>query len=239
MVTTAVGLVKGALEAAAATPSVQRLVLTSSSAAAGYGEPSTVFDLSTDSWNTAHVQQAWAPPPYGPDRAVAVYSASKTAQEQEAWKFVQERRPGFVLNAVLPDFVCGRILSVENQGYPSSIGTLKAMWDGDNSSAAALPLQYEVDAEDIARLHVAAMLHPDAQGERVFGYAYRKNLTNLIQYLRELYPDKQFQDPPANEGEFLANVLARPRAEELLKWVKGDGWTGYKESLKLTCDTML
>lgn len=83
------------------------------------------------------------------------------------------------------------------------------------------------------------LVHPDAKGERIFGFAYRKTLTNTIQYLRELYPEKQFPDPPENEGENKANILARPRAEELLKWVKGSGWTDYKESLKYACDPLL
>lgn len=81
-------------------------------------------------------------------------------------------------------------------------------------------------------------MHPDAKGERIFGFAYPKNLTNTIGYMRELYPEKQFPDPPENEGEMLGNVIARPRAEELLKWVKGSGWTGYKESLKYCCDPL-
>lgn len=235
----AVELTKVALEAAAATPSVKRVVQTSSSAAAGYGEPNTVFDLTTDTWNTAYVEQAWAPPPYGADRAIAVYGASKTQQEQEAWEFVRKRKPDFVLNTVLPDYVFGKILSVENQGYPSSLSVLKAIWNGNNAPAISLPSQYEVDVEDVGKLHVAAMLHPEAQGERIFGYAYPRIVSATIQSLRELYPEQRFQDGPANEAEFRANVLGRPRAEELLKWVKTSGWTGPNESLRQTCDTLL
>lgn len=234
-----VELLKIALEAAAATPSIKRFVLTSSSAATWSGNSDTTFDLTSDSWNTAQVEAAWAPPPYEPSRAVPVYCASKTQQEQEGWKFVKERKPGFVFNAVLPDFVIGKILSVENQGYPSSLSIFKALWDGDIAHASMIPPQYEVDSEDIGRLHVAAMLHPDAQGERIFGFAFPKNITNTLEYLRELYPERQFVDAPENEGKYPGNVLPRPRAEELLKWVKGSGFTGYKESLKATCDTLI
>lgn len=230
-----VNLIKASLEAAAATPTIQRFVLTSSSAAAG-GEPGKHFDLRPDSWNTAAVKEAWAPHPNDDTVLFPVYQASKVLQEQEAWKFVRERKPGFVLNTVLPNFVAGAILSEENQGTPSSTGFYKGVWDGDERFAALIIPGYVVDVEDTAMLHVAAMLHPDARGERVFGYGQRKNLNNTLQYLKELYPDRTFPDPPENEQEFLANIVARPRAEELLKWVKGSGWATYEESLRKMCD---
>lgn len=238
VITPAVDLVKAALEAAAATPSVKRFVLTSSSSAAnGFSVGNKTFDMLPNEYNLTAVEEATAPPPYTEARALSVYAASKVLQEQELWKFVKERRPHFVVNSVLPDFVCGTILSVENQGYPSSLWFLKAIWEGDLASALKmLPPQYEVDIEDTGMLHVAAMLHPGALGERIFGFASPKNNTSTVKILKELYPEKQFPDPPENEGLDLANVLAKPRAEELLKWVKGSGWTSYKESLKNTCD---
>lgn len=82
------------------------------------------------------------------------------------------------------------------------------------------------------------LVHPDAKNERIFGFAHPKTLTNTIAHMRELYPEKQFPDPPKDEGEIKMNVVARPRAEELLKWVKGSGWTDYKESLKYCCDPL-
>lgn len=33
-----------------------------------------------------------------------VYSASKTEAEKAAWKWVEEKKPNFVLNTVLPNF---------------------------------------------------------------------------------------------------------------------------------------
>lgn len=236
----AVELINTALEAAASTPSVKRFVMTSSSATAWFGKQDTVFDLTADTWNTIQVEQAFAPPPHAPDYGFAVYCASKTKQEQAAWKFMEERKPGFIFNAVLPECVIGTILSPENQGYPSSVSFIKAAFEGNMELANVLPPQCHVDCEDIGMLHVAAMLHPDAQGERIFGYGFPKNNTSTIETLREIYPERKFKDlPEKNEPKFIANVLPRPRAEELLKWVKGSGWTGFKESLKKTCDTLL
>lgn len=153
----AVNLTKAALAAAAATPTLRRFVQTSSSSAAPFGNATVPQDLQPDQYNTAAVEEAWAPPPYGPDRIMSVYAASKVQQEQEVWRFVEENKPHFVANTVLPDFVNGKILSVEDQGYPSSISILKAIWDGNMAHASILPPQFEIDAEDAGMLHVAAM----------------------------------------------------------------------------------
>lgn len=240
----AVNLAQAALEAAARVPTIKRFVQTASSAAAVKSEvpPGTPHDLPVGHFNTYAVEMANRPDgAQNPVQPMWVYSASKVLQEQAVWKWRDEHKSGlhFGINTVLPDYVVGEILSVENQGYPSSLSVLKPVWEGDIQLAQILPPQFEIDAKDTGMLHVAALLHPDVDGERIFGFAFRKNLTIMIQYLRELYPDKTFPDPPVDEKENLGNVEGQARAEELLKWVKGSGWTGFKESLKEVCDTLL
>lgn len=60
--------------------------------------PNKKFTIEHDSWDEPAVEQAWAPAPYEPTRAYAVYAASKTQTEQALWKFVKEQKPGYVLN---------------------------------------------------------------------------------------------------------------------------------------------
>lgn len=246
VITPAVELAKAALEASAGTPSIKRFVQTSSSAAAVKSEvpAGTPYDLAVDNFNEYAVQQAYRPDgAKDPAQPFWVYMASKVQQEKAIWKWREDKRKqgvlGFGINTVLPDFVVGEILQVEKQGYPSSLGMLKAVWDGDLATASTLPPQFEIDAKDTAMLHIAALLHPDVDGERIFGFAELKNLTNTLQYMRELYPDRTFAEAPAGERENKANLLGQKRAEELLRWVKGSGWTSYKESLKQVCDTLL
>lgn len=248
VITPAINLTKAALEAAYSTPTIKRFVQTASSAAAIKSEvpPGTPFDLPVDHWNTHAVEKAYNPTEGDFLRPMWVYAASKVLQEQAIWKWRDEKKASgdglhFAINTVLPDYVVGEILSPENQGYPSSVGLLKAVWEGDIVQASILPPQFEIDAKDTAMLHVVALLHPDVEGERIFGFAEPKNLTNTIQYLRELYPDRTFPDPPAGDLENKGNVFGKKRAEELLKWVKGSGsgWTSYKESIKATCDSLL
>lgn len=83
---------------AAKVSSVKRFVYTSSSTAATNPAPGVEKTVKVDTFNEETVKQAWAPPPYEADRAFAVYGASKTQAEQALWKFMEEEKPGFVLN---------------------------------------------------------------------------------------------------------------------------------------------
>lgn len=44
--------------------------------------------------------------------------------------------------------------------------------------------------------------------------------------------------PPENEGADLANVTARPRAEEMLKWFGESGWTPMEDGFKAAFDAV-
>ena len=113
-------MVENALESAAKEPSIKRFVYCSSSSAATQHKVNEKFDLTFDSWNEEDVARAWAPPPYTMDRLLPSYNASKVQGEQAFWKFVKERKPGFVGNAVLPDFVLGLPPSPGKQGLGPS-----------------------------------------------------------------------------------------------------------------------
>lgn len=246
----AINLAKAALEAAARVPTIKRFVQTSSSTAAVKHEvpAGTPHDVPVDHYNTYAIEKAYrtdGAAAQDPQQALWVYSASKALQEQAVWQWRDEHQKQegglpFAVSTVLPDFVLGAVLSPANQGYPTSAGYAKAAWDGDLSVAVSLPPQYEVDTGDIALLHVAALLHPGiGDGERIFGFAFRKNLTTLLRSMRAQYPDRAFLDAPAGEKEYLAEIQGRARAEELLTWAKGSGWTGADESVKAFCDSLL
>lgn len=119
--------------------------------------------------------------------------------------------------------------------------------------------QYTIDAKDTALLHIAGLVKPDVQGERLFGYAWPKRWTDVIPILQKMYPEHKFPgefclleswiewlrmlililpDPPENEGADLANITARPRAEEVLKWFGESGFTPMEYGLKVLCDAI-
>lgn len=66
-------------------------------------------DAISNLWNEATVETAWAPP-YDPSRIPMVYMAIKVAAEKPLWKFVEDEKPHFTVNTVLPFWNLGRIL---------------------------------------------------------------------------------------------------------------------------------
>src|SRR5579862_9360867 len=103
------------LNSAAKEQSVKRFVFTSSSTAATLPKPNVEFTVDQNTWNDEVLPVAWAPPPYERSRAFAVYGASKTQAEKEAWQFIEKNKPGFVFNTVLPETAYGEILDPVNQ----------------------------------------------------------------------------------------------------------------------------
>ena len=128
-----------AMTAAMREQSVKRFVLTSSSAAALIPKPNTPQDVTTETWNDEAIKFAYREPPYEAERAYPVYAAGKTLSEKEAWKFVRERAPNFVFNAVLPNINFGASLDIANKGHPSTSGMAAALFNGDSSLLAGLP----------------------------------------------------------------------------------------------------
>lgn len=92
-------------------------------------------------------------------------------------------------------------------------------------------LEYFIDVQDTARLHVAAAIHPDVVSERIFGFAEPQNGDTMLDILRKLYPAKTF---PENfqAGQDLSEVLPRARAEALLQDMGRDGWTSLEDSVR-------
>ncbi|KEY72840.1 hypothetical protein S7711_04423 [Stachybotrys chartarum IBT 7711] len=220
-----------ALEAAAGETSVKRFVLTSSSTAALVPQPDTPTRVTVDTWNDEYVALAYRDPPYEPERGYAVYAASKTIAEKEAWKFVAEKKPGFVLNTILPAINFGASLDYKNQGHPSTSAFLAALFKDEPSLLTSLPPQHFVDVQDCALLHVAAAIHPEVESERVFAFAEPENGDDVLAIFRELYPNRNF---PENfqSGRDLSEIVPRERAEQLLRDMGQDGWTSLRESIR-------
>jgi nucleoside-diphosphate-sugar epimerase len=98
------------LRTAAREPSIKRFIFTSSIGAVYSPKGGVPVTLTKDSWNDAALEAAWAPPPYDAQRGPKVYAASKVEVERAMFKFVEEERPGFIVNTVNPFFVIGPAL---------------------------------------------------------------------------------------------------------------------------------
>ncbi len=134
---------------------VKRVVLTSSFAAIGYGHKPQATPFDETSWTDSN----------GDD--VLPYVKSKTLAERAAWDFLGKEGGGLELSVVNPVGVLGPVLGPD---YSTSILLVQRMMDG------ALPgcpqLQFGVvDVRDVAELHIRAMTHPAAKGERFLAVA--------------------------------------------------------------------
>ena len=119
------------LECAAHERSVKAFVFTSSIVAAAMAAADVPFHVDATSWNEMALPLAWAPPPYDADRALVTYMASKVEAEKAFWKFVNEQKPAFVANAVLPFTTFGPLF--DTQQGPSTNGFLFPILQGQTT----------------------------------------------------------------------------------------------------------
>ncbi|PLB54046.1 putative cinnamoyl-CoA reductase [Aspergillus steynii IBT 23096] len=217
------------LELAAQRPAIKRVVLVSSSTALYSIHPLT---YAKDTWNDRSVRLAWDPESSGDTKNAEIYSASKTEGERQSYKWMEEHKPQFVLNSVLPAYTFGKVLSPEMFG--STMGYTRGALKGDSRFISAFPQHWFVDVEDIARLCVVGLLDPSVQAERIFGFAENLSGRDIISILQKLRPNNPHITLPAeNVIRDRTEVLPRKRAEDLLRRFYGQtGWTSIRDSLE-------
>jgi len=134
---------------------VKRVVMTSSYAAIGYGHAPQKEPVNETQWTNLS----------GSD--VSAYVKSKTLAEQAAWEFIAREGHGLELVAINPVVVAGPALAAD---YSASIFLFQRLLKG---GIPALPRLYFgiVDVRDVADLHLIAMTHPAAAGERFLAVA--------------------------------------------------------------------
>lgn len=232
----AVAFALNAVKAAYGEPSTKRFVFCSSSTAAVLsvlGRPGVM--VTEETWNDKAVREAWADPPYTPNRSHAVYSASKVLSEQAIWKYSDEHsseRPDLVVNTVLPNMTLGKSLDPIHQGYPSTAGMVALLYQGKIIDYHRdVPRQYFVDVQDVGRLHVAAAVLGNVRGRRIFAFAQRYSWDSILDILRQLEPTKTFPENFSG-GEDANEIEPRPQAENLLRRLGRPGWTSLEESVR-------
>ena len=134
---------------------VTRVVLTSSFAAIGYGHEPQITPFDEKSWTD----------PNGDD--VLPYVKSKTLAERAAWDFIANEGANLELSVVNPVGVFGPVLGPD---YSTSIMLVQRLMDGDMPGCPRLSFGV-VDVRDVADLHIRAMTHHAAKGERFLAVA--------------------------------------------------------------------
>ncbi|MGR0221414.1 NAD-dependent epimerase/dehydratase family protein [Agromyces sp. ZXT2-6] len=129
---------------------VRRVVQTSSFAAIGYGRPHPGRRYTEADWTD----------PEAPD--ITPYVRSKTLAERAAWDFVGREGGDLELTTVNPVGVFGPAIGTD---LSASLELLLALLNGRYPAVPRGSVN-AVDVRDVADLHVRAMRHPDATGER-------------------------------------------------------------------------
>jgi nucleoside-diphosphate-sugar epimerase len=145
---------------------VKRVVLTSSCGAVYYGHEPQTEPFDETSWTILKDD-------------LSAYVKSKAIAERAAWDFIAREGGGLELTAVNPTGIFGPILGPD---YSSSIELIKRLMDG----MPGCPRLYfgVVDVRDVADLHIRAMTHPAARGERFI--AVSGNSISMVDIARML-----------------------------------------------------
>lgn len=146
---------------------VQRVVITSSFAAIGYGYPQRRKEpFSEKDWS---ILDGKVP--------VTSYMKSKALAEKDAWEFAKTEGKDLELTVINPTAIFGPALSAD---YSSSLEIVKKLMDGSMPGCPQLAFGV-VDVRDLVDLHMRAMTDPAAKGERflaVNDHAHTQSLTS-------------------------------------------------------------
>ena len=172
---------------------VGRVVLTSSFAAIGYGHPPV---------DRAFTEHDWSKPD---GEGITAYAKSKTLAERAAWDFMAREGGDLELAVVNPVGVFGPALGAD---FSTSIEIIRRMMDG---ALPALPrITFGVvDVRDVADLHLLAMTHPEAAGERFLAVAGEfVSMREIGLMLRRRLGDAARRVPTRELPDWLLRVVA-------------------------------
>jgi nucleoside-diphosphate-sugar epimerase len=172
---------------------VKRVVLTSSFAAIGYGHPPQKTPFNETNWTDLQ------------GGGVSAYVKSKTLAERAAWDFIANEGGNLELSVVNPVGVFGPVLGPD---YSTSILIVQRMMDGSMPGCPRLHFGV-VDVRDVADLHIRAMTHPAAKGERFLAVAGDfLSLLDIAKVLKSRLGDSAKRVPTRQLPNWLVRIAA-------------------------------
>ncbi|KAL5708084.1 hypothetical protein ACHQM5_018918 [Ranunculus cassubicifolius] len=178
--------VKGTLNvlgACAKTPSVKRVIVTSSIGAVAYNKKPLTADTVVD--------ETWFSDPEVLKKAKMWYVLSKTLAEESAWKFAKEH--GLDTVAINPGMVIGPLLQPTLN--TSSAAVLNLINGAETYSNMTLGW---VDVRDVAKAHILAFEVPTASG-RYCLVAKVAHYSEVVKILQKLYPKMKLPQKSADD----------------------------------------
>lgn len=182
---------------------VKRVVLTSSYAAIGYGQPEQKAPFDETNWTD----------PNGDD--VRAYVKSKTLAERAAWDFIAREGGALELSVVNPVAVLGPALAPD---YSTSILLIQRLMDGAMPGCPRLYFGV-VDVRDVADLHLRCMTNPAAKGERFLALGGEfLSIAQIARILKRNLGAAAKRVPTLELPDFLIRMAARndPAVQQIL-----------------------
>jgi dihydroflavonol-4-reductase len=186
---------RNVLNSATQTPSVRRVVVTSSVVAI-YTD-STDVDKAPNKVFTEDVWNMTASLDYQP------YSYSKTLAELAAWQIAGSQRQ-WTLATINPSFVLGPGVSYHESS--ESFSTMKFFGDGTFAFGCPMIAMGIVDVRDVAHAHVVAAYNEEAAVGRHILSGTNTNFVEIAAALRKKYP--QYSIPTRVVPKFLMWLIA-------------------------------
>ncbi|KAI4313217.1 hypothetical protein L6164_026211 [Bauhinia variegata] len=206
------------LKSCTKSPSVKRVVLTSSVAAVAYnGKPRTPEVVVDETWfsspDLCRESKMW-------------YVLSKTLAEEAAWKFAKENHIDMV--TINPAMVIGPLLQPTlNTSAEAILKLINGAQTFPNASFGW------INVKDVATAHVLAFENPSASGryvlvERVVHHS------EIVRILRELYPTLMLPDKCADDKPYVPIYqVSKEKAKSL-----GVEFIPFEVSLKETVESL-
>jgi nucleoside-diphosphate-sugar epimerase len=163
------------LQAALASPTVGKIVLTSSEAAIAYGHPRAKQHFTEDDWTVL-------------DGAAGKndYFRSKTLAERLAWDMVGDSKinpRGIPLSVINPGFIAGPSLVPWAR---FSLDLIKKLAEGRIPAVPDM-LTHVVDVRDCAAMHIAVMANPATNGHRHFSFGTEGKMARIAEVIAERF----------------------------------------------------
>lgn len=193
---------------------VKRVVLTSSFAAVGYSKNIADHIFTEEDWTDANTE-------------LPAYIKSKTIAEKSTWEFIEKEGNGLELTVINPVGIFGPVI-----GEITSASLDIAVSGILNGTMKQTPpfTMGVVDVRDVADIHIKAMLHPNAAGERFIATSddvmsfydvavlFKKERPQYVSNIQNLEPiGKEFYKEMSNKkAKTILDWTPKSREEALL-----------------------
>jgi nucleoside-diphosphate-sugar epimerase len=153
---------------------VKRVVMTSNFGAVGFSHFDKKTETTEADWTDTN------------QRGLSIYEKSKTLAEKAAWNFIKNEGGALEFATINPVAILGPSLDEHVSG---SFHIIQQMLDGTMKAIPNIPLNI-VDVRDVADLHIRAMVHPDANGQRFIASADGQiSMPEIARLLQQKFPD--------------------------------------------------